>query len=369
MAVINNDGKRERRRPSLKGGVMLDVVGGQERARAWPKKRPGKKHPHTAEQNEWFRQAQWATKYMAPEMYWQAQQAVQGTPLLPRDILTMMMAGRLAAFVSPTGRVIWSKAVQNDVSRALDVISDVPGAMLVRGPDGWQAILPGAPGQALVMPAEGDVPEWGEGGGGAGGPLGGGGADGSPQADAPLLADFPVIVNSASIEYAQRDYGVRIYQTTGLGFATRGFFQPAPLGPFNIYARLDTRLSQRGNNCRVGIGVRNSGTGRLATFGYFTANAGMVRPSILIWNNPDSYAGEYTDDIWLAADIPWLRLEYDGAIFRLYWGDGIDWVLYGSLSQDAWLGAFDQVGFLHQVNGKSVLKLLAWQYEDPALTV
>ena len=168
MAIIQNDGKRERRRPSLKGGVMLDVVNGSERARAWPKKRGKKLHPKTVEQNEWFRQAQWATKFMAPEMYWQIAAAVQGTPLLPRDILTMMLAGRLAAFTLPSGRTIWSKQVSNDVTTALDVICDIPGALLVRGETQWQAILPGADGLILTSKGPGQLPEWDANGGGGG---------------------------------------------------------------------------------------------------------------------------------------------------------------------------------------------------------
>lgn len=139
---------------------MLDVVNGEERARAWPKKRSRKKHPHTVEQNEWFRQAQWATKYMSAEMYWQFAQAVKGTPLLPRDILTMMMAGRLAAFTLPSGRTLWSEQVANDVSQALDVISDQPGSMLVRGPNGWMAISPGLAGQLLTFEGPDAPPSW-----------------------------------------------------------------------------------------------------------------------------------------------------------------------------------------------------------------
>lgn len=168
MAIIQNDGKRERRRPSLKGGVMLDVVNGSERARSWPKKRGKPKSQKTADQNEWFRQAQWATKFMPAEMYWQIAEAVKGTPLLPRDILTMMMAGRLLAFTLPNGRTIWSEAVANDVTTALDVISDVPGAMLVRGQDHWQAILPGADGLILTSKGPGQIPEWDANGGGGG---------------------------------------------------------------------------------------------------------------------------------------------------------------------------------------------------------
>jgi hypothetical protein len=186
MAIIQNDGKRQRRRPSLKGGVMLDVVNGQERARAWPKKRGKKLHPATVERNEWFRQAQWATKYMDAEMYWQAQQAVQGTPLLPRDVLTMMMSGRLATFVMPDGKQYWSRQVVDSVSESLDVITAVPGTMLFRGPDRWIGIGPTIPGTVLSVPDEGGNPQWLP-------PSGGGGGGGGMIAEIRLIADAPSI--------------------------------------------------------------------------------------------------------------------------------------------------------------------------------
>lgn len=188
MAIIQNDGKRERRRPSLKGGVMLDVVNGQERARSWPKKRGKPKSQKTADQNEWFRQAQWATKFMPAEMYWQIADAVKGTPLLPRDILTMMMAGRLLAFTMPNGRTMWSVQVANDVSQALDVIADLPGSMLVRGADRWMAILPGNNGQVLTASADGLPPLWADGGGGGGSGIIAG--EGPPTNDVGELGQF-----------------------------------------------------------------------------------------------------------------------------------------------------------------------------------
>lgn len=148
---------------------MLDVVNGQERARAWPKKRGKKLHPKVLDRMEWFRQAQWATKYMAPEMYWKAAAAVNGSPILPRDILTMMMAGRLLAFERPNGSTLWSEAVRMDVSQALDVITDAPGSLLVRGPDGWISIPAGPEGYSLQSMGEGLSPEWvASGGGGQG---------------------------------------------------------------------------------------------------------------------------------------------------------------------------------------------------------
>lgn len=46
-----------------------------------------------------------------------------------------------------------------EVSKALDIISPEPGAILYRGPDWWEALPPGNPGQILVVDADG-FPEW-----------------------------------------------------------------------------------------------------------------------------------------------------------------------------------------------------------------
>lgn len=138
MSVINSDGKRRTRRPSLKGALMQDISNGQERTRSWPKARGKKLSPKTLEQMEWFRTVQLATKYMAPDQLINAMNATAGTPLLPRDILTMMAAGRLYYFLLPDGRKIASRPMINDVSQSLDVISDIPGTLLKRGADQWE---------------------------------------------------------------------------------------------------------------------------------------------------------------------------------------------------------------------------------------
>lgn len=142
MAILHNDGKRRTRRPSLKGVVSMQVRNGQEIMTAWPATRKKKINPKTAEQMEWFRQAQAATKYLAPDMLFNAIEATKGTPLLPRDVLTMMFAGRLVAITMPDGKTKYSRAAMNDVSTSLDTISQTPGDTLVRGPNGWEGAPP-----------------------------------------------------------------------------------------------------------------------------------------------------------------------------------------------------------------------------------
>lgn len=139
MAVIPPKGRTVDRRPSLRGKVMQDVVMGVERNRAWPPKRAKNLPEVTKDQNDWFRQAQWATKYWAPNPYMEAMRAVKGTPLLPRDIMTMIMAGRLGALVMRDGKVKWPMAALQDISQSLDVVTQEPGYTVQRGTDGlWR---------------------------------------------------------------------------------------------------------------------------------------------------------------------------------------------------------------------------------------
>ncbi len=140
MAVLPPKGKTVDRRPSMKGKIMQDVSNGAERSRAWPRDRGKSLHPKTKEQMEWFRQAQWATKYMDPKMLVSFKEATAGTPLLPRDMATMMFAGRLFMFDMLDGRKIYSVQVLKDVSESLDVISQTPGFQLVRGPVYWEGV-------------------------------------------------------------------------------------------------------------------------------------------------------------------------------------------------------------------------------------
>lgn len=140
MAVLPPKGKTVDRRPSLRGKVMQDVSNGAERSRAWPRDRGKTLSPKTKEQMEWFRQAQWATKYMDPKMLVIFSEATKGTPLLPRDMATMMFAGRLFSFIFPDGRKVYSVQVLKDVSESLDVISQTPGDQLIRGDTYWEGL-------------------------------------------------------------------------------------------------------------------------------------------------------------------------------------------------------------------------------------
>lgn len=127
------------RMESLTGSVMVDTVNGQIRIRAWPKPRPGKKSKAQQEVNEKFAQAQRAAKYLpAAQMTWLYEQT-EGTPLLPRDLFTAMMFNQFLSAELPNGKVLYPMASREQVTAALDTITQTPGAMLIRGEQHWEA--------------------------------------------------------------------------------------------------------------------------------------------------------------------------------------------------------------------------------------
>lgn len=174
-------------RPALRGKVLYDVIFGQERARKWPKARGTPKSPKTLEQNEWFRQASWACKYWDGWCQDQCRLAVEGTPLYTRDLMTMIMANRAWAVTTVEGNTIYPMAAVQDVSGSLDIVAQVPGDMLYRGPELWGRI-PAAdalPGYVLTFGEGDDFPSWqapGDPGGAAWTPV--------DQAGAPILSGF-----------------------------------------------------------------------------------------------------------------------------------------------------------------------------------
>jgi hypothetical protein len=138
---------------------------------AWPKKAKKRIHPATKERMEFFRQVQWAWKYTDYGLVTDLTEAVKGTPLLPRDLYLSGLAGRLLRFRTPEGILIVSVAAQDNVSETLDFITSEPGAMLIRGEDGWFGLSAGEGLEVLTIDSVSGLPAWqpSSGGGGSGG--------------------------------------------------------------------------------------------------------------------------------------------------------------------------------------------------------
>lgn len=149
------------RQPSLRGVLMIDTVHGKMRVRKWPRKRGKKRTPGELRTQKKFAAMQMATKYFAPRLFADLMGMVEGTPLLPRDIMTMMLSGRLFAFILDDGKVLWPMEARTDVSDALDAIANQPGQSLIRGENGWQAFEGGGSGGLSLLVDEPIVPEGG----------------------------------------------------------------------------------------------------------------------------------------------------------------------------------------------------------------
>ena len=166
MGILDKDNKRPNRRPAMRGVVMQDVCAGVERVRAWPVKRKKRLSPKQKEQMAWFAEAQMAARYIAPQLLADAAAATANGPILPRDILTMMFAGRLCSFINQFGKEVFPMAVARDVSESLDAISQTPGSIIFRGEELWEHVPAGAQGEYLRM--MGGRPQWVTGASGGG---------------------------------------------------------------------------------------------------------------------------------------------------------------------------------------------------------
>lgn len=174
MASLPPSSNPPKRRPALRGVIQMDTANGKLRARAWPRKRNKPKTKEQAALENNFRLAQICTKYFEPRLYADAINAVAGTPLLPRDIMTMQLFNRLVMFKLDDGRELWPMTARFDVSRALDILASNQGSMLIRGDDFWEgwtspdsdqmqswlSVLGGDPGQVLTRDGSGWSPQW-----------------------------------------------------------------------------------------------------------------------------------------------------------------------------------------------------------------
>lgn len=137
--------------PVLRRTLQSDATKGVPRLRAWPRKKSEADKAKTAPQREWFFQAQWLTKFIPATQQAVALECTAGTPLMPRDILTMAMSGRLFSFIDQFGEEHYPVAARTDVQQALDLLSNRLGAVLFRSPSGWQGVNPPPGGLAALF--------------------------------------------------------------------------------------------------------------------------------------------------------------------------------------------------------------------------
>lgn len=152
MAVLP-PGKGSQRRPSFRGNILQDTTRGVERTRIWPEPKGSRQTKAQLDQQEWFRQVNWAFKYMAPAAQAAFTNATKDTALYPRDLLSMIASGNFVALKLEDGRIAYPMPYMQAVSESLDTISQQIGYTLVRGPQFWTATPLNAPQGVLVSRA------------------------------------------------------------------------------------------------------------------------------------------------------------------------------------------------------------------------
>jgi hypothetical protein len=160
MPISDGKGGVHNRRPSYRGTFYTYVRNGVEVQAKWPRKRGKKLHPHTIAQAEFFRQVQWAFKYSDPTVQSSYVEAVAGTPLMPRDLFLMAVSGRMHVLVRQDGKKIFPMAGSQSISDALDFVGQLPGQVLARGAEAWEAAGPAPEGYVLASNGPDAAPSW-----------------------------------------------------------------------------------------------------------------------------------------------------------------------------------------------------------------
>jgi len=133
-------GGTKKRAPALRKSIMLDTTRGAPRARQWPRGRNIRPGSGTAERNERFRIAQQFIKYLTAREQSTVADAVKGTPLMPRDVLTMLVYIRCFQLGPGGPGTVYSMATRRDVSESLDALGNTAGFGLQRGAEFWEAV-------------------------------------------------------------------------------------------------------------------------------------------------------------------------------------------------------------------------------------
>lgn len=150
---------RSTRRPGLV--VTTTVRGGVRIMKSWPKKRGKQATPEQKHNQEQFALAQRAATECIPWQYLEAEAVSTGTIWNRREILVKASQGSLYSVELANGDYYgnWFEMAR-EIQGLLDTITDAPGDMLIRTPEGWVGLSAGADGYVLTSNGEGERPSW-----------------------------------------------------------------------------------------------------------------------------------------------------------------------------------------------------------------
>jgi hypothetical protein len=126
----------------------------------------------------------------------------------------------------------------------------------------------------------------------------------------------------------------------GGGNNIEAYYLSAPSTPYDVYMRKRTFVAA--TNSQAGLLIRNSGNGKIITFGQgaTTFIAGQN------WTNATTFSSAvWTSVAW--GDVPrWFRINNDGTNLKFFVSnDGITWYQYQSVTLVTFITTADQIGF------------------------
>lgn len=126
----------------LRGVLSQTGRRGQTIMQAWPRRRGPPASATTIEQNTLFQKLAQLHKTAMDEDKVGARNIAWGSGYTWRDVLSRAAVGRL---------IVWGEAMSDDISTLLDTICTNPGAIIVRGDDGWICLFPSTDGYVLTI--------------------------------------------------------------------------------------------------------------------------------------------------------------------------------------------------------------------------
>jgi len=148
------------RKAAFSGGFYVREQRGQLVVCKWPRPRGRNLHPTTLAQMEKFKEANLLAQYADNRQQVISRESTANTALQPRDFLISAMYGRLFAVTFEDGITKYSMTARGDASAALDILAQIAGGVLVRGPDFWVPADTPAIGRVLTYLGPGLAPAW-----------------------------------------------------------------------------------------------------------------------------------------------------------------------------------------------------------------
>lgn len=158
--ALSDDNKRGQIGPSLRGLIYQYERDGKFVTSKWPKKRGRKATEKQKLAQQAFKNVMLAMKLTASNIQIGHRAAAHGTPMLPRDTLMAALYGNGPAITYYSGKVIKPMSNRYLSSTVLDALAWEPGQMLWRGPDTWEPVPVGLPGQVLQSNGPDEAPSW-----------------------------------------------------------------------------------------------------------------------------------------------------------------------------------------------------------------